>query len=276
MATARSTAAGWPAAATATPTPAMVPAIAPAPTLTARSPPGCAPGRTFGRGRGRGPGGGGLGLVGGEVGGEGSQVGVGPRRERLADPRVQLVLGQPALDERGLEGVDHVLAIGVRGSHATAARGPRPRLISRARHRRHLLRVPRSELRVPREHERKHSLARRPGHGALPAPPVPELSNTFLGVFGFRGVFCASRERSKNKSSWRVSKDRARLIPKSPIYPSAGRPRRRARCWSMGRRTSKSWYNGPSTRYPGHPVRSTNAANRANARRNGDTRNRGG
>jgi hypothetical protein len=38
---------------------------------------------------------------------------MGPRRERLADPQFKLVLGEPPLDKRDLEGVDHLLAVGV-------------------------------------------------------------------------------------------------------------------------------------------------------------------
>jgi hypothetical protein len=66
-------------------------------------PPGLRPGRR------------GAGQPGREVGGERGQVGVGPRGERLARPRVQLILGQPSLHECGLEGIDHLLAVGVRG-----------------------------------------------------------------------------------------------------------------------------------------------------------------
>ena len=41
------------------------------------------------------------------------QFRIGPRRERLAHPQVQFVLGQHAPHERGLESVDHLLAVGV-------------------------------------------------------------------------------------------------------------------------------------------------------------------
>jgi hypothetical protein len=57
----------------------------------------------------------------GEVGGEGGQLRVGPRRERLAHSLVEFVLGQHALHERGLEGADHLLAVGVRGAEFTTA-----------------------------------------------------------------------------------------------------------------------------------------------------------
>jgi hypothetical protein len=36
---------------------------------------------------------------------------VGPRGERLAHPRVEFVLGQPTLHERGLEHLDHLLTV---------------------------------------------------------------------------------------------------------------------------------------------------------------------
>jgi hypothetical protein len=55
----------------------------------------------------------GSGQPGGDVGGEGGQVRVGLRCQRLADPQAELVSGQPSLHERGLEYVDHVLAVGV-------------------------------------------------------------------------------------------------------------------------------------------------------------------
>ena len=60
-----------------------------------------------------GSGGPGCGRPGGDVGGEGGQLRVGPRGERLGHPRVELVFGQLALDERGLERLDHVVAVGV-------------------------------------------------------------------------------------------------------------------------------------------------------------------
>jgi hypothetical protein len=50
-----------------------------------------------------------------EVSDQCGQVGVALGAERVAGPCVKLVLGQPALDERGLEHTDHLLAIGVRG-----------------------------------------------------------------------------------------------------------------------------------------------------------------
>ena len=60
----------------------------------------------------RGPGGG---CPRGEIGGERGQVAVRPRRERVPDPRIELVFGQPALHERVLEHLDRLLAVGMRG-----------------------------------------------------------------------------------------------------------------------------------------------------------------
>ena len=59
--------------------------------------------------------------VGGQVGGERGQLGVGPRRQRLADPFVQFVRGQPTLHECGLEGADHLLAVGMGRAPAALA-----------------------------------------------------------------------------------------------------------------------------------------------------------
>ena len=50
-------------------------------------------------------------------GGDRGQLRVGLRRERLACPRVKLVLGQPALYERGLECVNHLLPVGMGRPH---------------------------------------------------------------------------------------------------------------------------------------------------------------
>jgi hypothetical protein len=66
-------------------------------------------------GRPRGPG---CRQHGGNVGGEGVQFRVG--REHLADPQIKLVLGQPSLHERGLERVEHLLAVGPRRYQAAA------------------------------------------------------------------------------------------------------------------------------------------------------------
>jgi hypothetical protein len=61
------------------------------------------------------------GQAGRQVGGERGEVAVGPRRQYLPDPQVELVPGQPPLHERGLKGVDHLLAVGVRRSQVAAA-----------------------------------------------------------------------------------------------------------------------------------------------------------
>ena len=63
----------------------------------------------------------GLGRAGRDVGGEGGQLRAGPRRERLADPQVELVLGEPSMHERGLEQADHLLTFCVRRPQATTA-----------------------------------------------------------------------------------------------------------------------------------------------------------
>jgi hypothetical protein len=55
---------------------------------------------------------------GGNVSGEGVQFRVG--REHLADPQIKLVFGQPSLHERGLERVEHLLAVGLRRYQAAA------------------------------------------------------------------------------------------------------------------------------------------------------------
>ena len=74
------------------------------------------------------------GQPGGQVSGEGGQIRVGPRRQRLAHPLVELVLGQHALNERGLEDADHLFAVGVRGAQVTAASRPSRDLISQPCH----------------------------------------------------------------------------------------------------------------------------------------------
>jgi len=45
---------------------------------------------------------------------------VGPGRERLAHPQVEFVFGQPPLDERRLEHLDHPLAVSVRRAELAA------------------------------------------------------------------------------------------------------------------------------------------------------------
>jgi hypothetical protein len=49
-------------------------------------------------------------------GGDLGQIRVGSRREHLAHPHVKVLFGQPLRDERGLENLDDLLAVGVRGS----------------------------------------------------------------------------------------------------------------------------------------------------------------
>jgi hypothetical protein len=70
---------------------------------------------------------------GGQVGGERGQVRVGPRSQRLAHPRIQLIPAQPALHERGLQHADYLLAVGMTGPQVTAAHGCRP-MVSRLWH----------------------------------------------------------------------------------------------------------------------------------------------
>jgi hypothetical protein len=65
---------------------------------------------------------------GGNVGGEGVQLRVG--REHLADPQIKLVFSQPSLHERGLERIEHLLAVGLRRYQAAAAARARCYLVS--------------------------------------------------------------------------------------------------------------------------------------------------
>jgi hypothetical protein len=55
---------------------------------------------------------------------------VRPGRERLAHPQVKFVFGQPLLNERRLEQLDHLIAVGVGRAKVTPALR-RCRLISR-------------------------------------------------------------------------------------------------------------------------------------------------
>jgi hypothetical protein len=64
----------------------------------------------------------GRGRAGRNVGGQRGQVSVGPRDERLTRSRVELVLGQLAVRERGFQRVDCLLAVGVTCPELTAAR----------------------------------------------------------------------------------------------------------------------------------------------------------
>jgi hypothetical protein len=77
-------------------------------------------------------------LPGGKVSGEGGQICEGPRPERLAHPQVELVPVQPSLHERGLEHVDHLLALGVRRAQAAKVARARCYLVSRPSHPGHL------------------------------------------------------------------------------------------------------------------------------------------
>ena len=61
-------------------------------------------------------------LPGGDVGGDRGQFRIGPRRERLAYPRVKLVFGNPTMHKRGLEHVDYVLAVSMGRPEAAAGR----------------------------------------------------------------------------------------------------------------------------------------------------------
>jgi len=61
----------------------------------------------------------------GQPGGDRGQLRKGPRRERLARLRVEFVPGEQALRERGLEGVDYLLAFGV-GTRAGGRGWPQP------------------------------------------------------------------------------------------------------------------------------------------------------
>jgi hypothetical protein len=70
-----------------------------------------------------------------DAGGDRCQLRVVTGGERLADARVELVLGQPALRERGLEHVDRLVAVGVRRQHVAAARRSYRLFVSWSRHR---------------------------------------------------------------------------------------------------------------------------------------------
>jgi Domain of unknown function (DUF1905) len=56
-----------------------------------------------------------------DVGDYRRQVGVGPRRQGLAHPQVEVILGQHALHKRSLKNMDDLLAVGVRCPQVTAA-----------------------------------------------------------------------------------------------------------------------------------------------------------
>jgi hypothetical protein len=69
-----------------------------------------------------------------DVGGERGQLGAGPRGQRPARPRAELVPGQPALHERVLQRLDDQLAVGVARPEPVTARRCR---VLRSRHYRH-------------------------------------------------------------------------------------------------------------------------------------------
>jgi hypothetical protein len=56
------------------------------------------------------------------VGGEGGQVRVGPRGQRLARPCIEFVLGQPSVHERVLQRLDYLLAVGTACPQPVTAR----------------------------------------------------------------------------------------------------------------------------------------------------------
>jgi hypothetical protein len=71
---------------------------------------------------------------GGNVSRDHGQFGIGPRRERLTCPEVELVFGQPVFHERGLEGLDRLLAVSLGRAELAAARGRCCCLVSRPCH----------------------------------------------------------------------------------------------------------------------------------------------
>ena len=70
----------------------------------------------------------------GQVDGEASQVRVGPRPERPADPQLELVPAQPFFHECGLEYFDYLLAVGARRQQAALAARARCDLVYRPYH----------------------------------------------------------------------------------------------------------------------------------------------
>jgi hypothetical protein len=68
----------------------------------------------------------GSGQADGNAGGYRGQVRIGTRCVRLADPVAELAAGQPARHERGLEHVDHPLAVGMRRPQLARSRSELP------------------------------------------------------------------------------------------------------------------------------------------------------
>ena len=71
-------------------------------------------------------------------GGNHGQIRVGSRREHLAHSYVKVLFGQSSLYERGLEHLDHMLAVGIGGPKAAPGRRACRLLISRVCHHRYL------------------------------------------------------------------------------------------------------------------------------------------
>jgi hypothetical protein len=69
-----------------------------------------------------------------EVAGDRGQFGIGPRRERLVHPEVELAFGQPVFYERSLEYLDRLLAVGLRRAELPVACGPCCNLVFRSCH----------------------------------------------------------------------------------------------------------------------------------------------
>jgi len=74
----------------------------------------------------------GHGHPGGDISGDRGQFRVDTRGERPAHPQVKFVLAQPTVYERGLEHLDHLLAVGVQRPQTAAVRSCH--LISRPGH----------------------------------------------------------------------------------------------------------------------------------------------
>ena len=116
------------------------------------------------------------------------QLGAGPRGERPARPRVELVPGQPAVHERVLQRVDHVFAVGLGCPEPVAAH--RCRVFRSCRHR-HLspLAQCRSSVCKPRWHRRPPRPQRRTGFAGVRPHLAPAWRH---GVPGPPGRDCAA------------------------------------------------------------------------------------